>query len=152
MRTEELWKNQVFPYADSILWASGKLTLMNSEQVAYDNGLQPHDYVVYIDPVADSSLESFFSYNTVENLVPLTALFSLASGGLWLKGGESSDGRAGWFALGVTGASPDWVAFFRASNPFVKGSLTASAFTVENNHGQAWSAPVRAPQELCSST
>jgi len=134
----------MFPDADCVVRSNGGMVIMQSEQLAFgEQALR-----VILSPVAETTLQSYFDYHSTSDLVPLTTLFRTEDDRGWLEGGESADGRAGWFAFSSAGASPLWVAFFRASNPFIGGSLSATDARVQNSHGQGWSLSTDAPEGL----
>ena len=140
----KLWRRKEFPDADCVVRRDGTMVIMSSEQVTFDSSAP----CVVLDVVAASTLASYFTYNDESSLAPLTTLFRVGDTGGWFEGGESADGRAGWFSYGEDAGEPLWVAYFRSSNPFVSGSLSDNELTVENNHGQSWSASIAAPERL----
>ena len=142
-----LWSQRAFPDADCIVHNDGTMTVMRSEQHAFDN----EDPWVLLSPIANTTLGSYFDYNSTSDLVPLTTLFRAEKEDHWLEGGESSDGRAGWFAFSSGDVLPAWIAFFRASNPFIACSLSPGRITVKNNHGQHWSLSTERPERLAES-
>lgn len=142
----DLWKARKTPDANAIIHSSQAVTVMSSEQFTLDEAPP----IVIIEPIADSTLASLLHYRGPDGLAPLTTLFTTKNGERWLECGESSDGRAGWFAVGRLEHPPDWVAFFQASNPFIHGTLHEEGAAVENSHGQRWHVPFASPAQLAA--
>ena len=139
-----LWSRRKFPDADCIVHTDGTMTIMRSEQHVFDN----EEPWVLLSPIAKTTLRSYFDYNSISDLVPLTTLFRAEEEDCWLEGGESEDGRAGWFAFSSGDAFPAWIAFFRESNPFIGGALSPGTIAVQNNHDQHWSLSTETPETI----
>jgi hypothetical protein len=135
MNIKELIEKEICPVVDSVISPDGDMYVLKYQTIE-------NKYNIRI--VCKSTVDSYFQFNSVDDVCSFNILCTDETEQYKVYGGEGSYGSEGVIYLfDKVNRRYVWLLHLNSSNPFVKINICDNKILASNNNGEQWIIPVR---------